>query len=101
MQVLAYSIIGIGVVFVLIGIIGIYRFNNFYARLLSAADIDTVGLITILLGVAILSGFNLFTLKVVLILMLILIINPIVTSAIASSAYFSGYKLKEDDDVGR
>ncbi len=98
MQIIGYSLIVIGIFFILIGLLGISRFHNFYARLLSAADIDTVGLITILLGVIILSGFSWFTLKVMLILALILIINPLVTSSIASSAFFSGYKLKEDDE---
>ncbi len=97
MQIIGYILISLGLMFIIIGIIGIYRFKNFYARLLSASDIDTVGLITILIGVAFLSGFNEFTLKVLLILVLLLILNPIVTSSIASSAFFSGYKLRESE----
>ncbi len=100
MQIVGYVLIITGLFFIVVGLIGIYRFDNFYARLLSAADIDTIGLITILIGVAFLSGFNSFTLKLILILIVILVINPIVTSSIASSAYFSGYKLKGDEDDG-
>ncbi len=98
MHIIGYICIGIGLFFVIMGLVGIYRFHNFYARLLSAADIDTVGLITILIGVACLSGINWFTLKVLLILVLLLIVNPIVTSSIAASAFFSGYKLKKKED---
>ncbi len=97
MHSIGYLFIFVGLLFVGVGLVGVFRFQNFYARLLSAADIDTVGLITILIGVAFLSGFSWFTLKVLFIMMVVLIINPIVTSSIAASAYFSGYKLKKDE----
>ncbi len=95
MQIIGYAFIVLGIAFIFIGLLGIYKFKNFYARLLAAADIDTVGLITILLGVIIISGINSFSFKVLLIMVLILVVNPIVSSSIASSAFFSGYKIKE------
>ncbi len=98
MQTIGYILITIGVLFIIVGLVGIFRFHNFYARILSAADIDTVGLITVLVGVAFISGFNLFTLKVLLIIAIMCIINPIVTSSIASSAFFSGYKIQQEED---
>ncbi len=97
MMIIGYMLIVLGLIFIFIGLLGIYRFENFYARLLAAADIDTIGLITILLGVIIISGINSFSFKVLLIMGLILVINPIVSSSIASSAFFSGYKIKEKE----
>ncbi len=94
MQILGYIIVAIGIFFVFVGLFGIYRFNNFYARMLSAADVDTLGLITILIGLFFIYGFEFFTLKMLLILVVLVILNPIVSSSITSSAYFSGYKLK-------
>ncbi len=94
---LGYALIVLGAAFIYIGLYGIYKFNNFYARLLAAADIDTFGVINILLGVIIISGINSFSFKVALLMCIILIINPIVSSSIASSAYFSGYKIKEKE----
>ncbi len=98
MEFIGYTLIVIGMFFIVVGIVGVYRFHNFYSRLLSAADIDTVGLMTILGGVACLSGFNSFTLKLMLILGLLVILNPVVTSSIAASAFFSGYKLMQEED---
>ncbi len=98
MQILGYALIFLGIFFIMVGLIGIYRFKNFYARILSAADIDTMGLITILIGIAFISGLNWFTFKIILILAVLIVLNPIVTSSIASSAYFSGYKLKKEED---
>ncbi len=97
MVIVGYIFISLGLCFILVGLIGIFKNNNFYSRILCAADIDTVGLITILIGVAFVSGFNTFTLKVLVILAVIMLLNPVVTSSIASSAYFSGYKPKQED----
>ena len=98
MHVIGYIMIIIGILFTYIGLYGIYRSKNFYSRVLSSADIDTMGLITVLLGVVFISGYSRFTLKVLLILAVLLIINPTVTSNIVSSAYFSGYRLKQEGE---
>lgn len=86
-------IISIGVLFVLIGIFGIYRFRNFYSRILIGAKIDTVGFITINTGVIIRNGISWFSLKVLLLIAVVMIINPVVTHAIARSAYHGGYRI--------
>ncbi len=98
MQIIGYALVVIGVLFIIVGLIGVLKFHNFYARILSAADIDTVGLITILSGIAFISGFSMFTLKVLLIIIILCIINPIVTSSIAASAFYSGYKIQQEED---
>ncbi len=98
MALLGYILIAIGIIFVYIGFIGVFRFRNFYARILSAADVDTVGLLTILFGVCLVSGFRTFTLKVLLVVVMVILMNPIVTSAIAKSAFFSGYKHKKEEE---
>ena len=91
-------LIVIGFLFICVGLLGIYRSKNFYGRILSATDIDTMGLGAILLGMTFISGFNTFTLKTLLILLLLIVICPSVTSGIAASAYFSGYRLKQEDE---
>jgi len=79
-------IIGSGIVMVLIGMLGFYRFKDFYSKLLVAATIDTMAVITVLIGAIIRSGFTWFSLKVVLILAIILVLQPVSTSKIALSA---------------
>ncbi len=97
MDIVGYTLIVIGLVFVSAGLVGIYRFDSFYARVLSSADIDTIGLITVLMGVVCINGLTWFSLKVIVVLAVLLFLNPVVTSAIVNSAYYSGYKLKKDD----
>jgi len=79
-------IIGLGVAMVFIGMFGVYRFKDFYTKLLVAATIDAMALITVLIGAMIRSGLTWFTFKVALILAIVLVLNPVVTSKIALSA---------------
>ncbi|HSN65790.1 MAG TPA: monovalent cation/H(+) antiporter subunit G [Fusibacter sp.] len=89
-------IIYIGLIFVAFGIVGLFRFDNFYTRALTASKVDTVGYITILIGVMIKSGFTFLTLKVGVLLVITLIINPLTTHMITRSAYVSGYTIKKE-----
>ena len=89
-------IIYIGLIFVAFGIVGLFRFDNFYTRALTASKVDTVGYITILIGVMLKSGFNFLTLKVGVLLVITLIINPLTTHMITRSAYVSGYTIKKE-----
>ena len=81
-----------GIVFMLFGIIGLFKFRNFYARILITAKIDTVGSLTFIIGVAVKHGFSFFSLKLMLLAALLLFINPLVTHIIARSAYLSEEK---------
>ncbi|MGB5822605.1 MAG: monovalent cation/H(+) antiporter subunit G [Proteocatella sp.] len=85
-----------GIMFVFIGVAGIYRFKNFYSRALMAANVDTVGYITLMMGVIVKQGLSLFSLKVFFILVITLIVNPLVSHAIVRSAYISGYKIGKE-----
>ncbi|WHH57696.1 monovalent cation/H(+) antiporter subunit G [Petroclostridium sp. X23] len=90
-------IISIGIVFICFGVFGIFRFNDFYSRILIASKVDTVGFITIMTGVILKQGFSFFSLKVLLILIVMIITNPLATHSIARSAYFSGYRVKKGE----
>ena len=79
-------IIAIGIAIMFIGMFGFYKFNDFYSKLLVAATIDTMALITVLIGAIIRSGVTWFSFKVVLILVIVLVLNPVSTSKIALSA---------------
>lgn len=84
-------------IYILFGLIGIFRFSNMYARLLTSSKIDTVASITILLALIIKSGFSPITIRLLIILLFIMITNPVSNHIIARSAYFNGIRLKEDD----
>ena len=96
MEAVGNIVIITGVAFMLFGIVGIFRFDNFYSRILVTGKIDTVGALTIVLGIAIKSGLSFFALKLLLLAGIILILNPLATHVVARSAYLSGYKVKDN-----
>ena len=85
-------IIAAGVIFILFGVAGLLRFKNFYARILVTAKIDTVGMITVFIGMAVKHGLSFFSLKVLLLMVVLLIVNPLASHMIARAAWSSGYK---------
>ena len=96
MEIAGNIIILIGIVFIFFGIIGIFRFKNFYARILVTAKIDTVGMLTIIIGLIVKHGVGFFSLKLLLLTVLMMIINPLVVHMTARSAYLSGYKIEDN-----
>jgi multicomponent Na+:H+ antiporter subunit G len=98
MQLLGNVLIVIGLVFIFFGVYGILRFKNFYSRILITSKVDTVGFITLMIGIIIKAGMSFFSLKVLFIIILAIITNPISTHAIARSAYISGYRVNDHYD---
>ncbi|MCT4634406.1 MAG: monovalent cation/H(+) antiporter subunit G [Firmicutes bacterium] len=80
----------------LIGIIGIYKFDGVYSKLLSSSKIDSVTIIILSMALIIKVGFNLMSLKILLILVFYLLTNPITNQMIGSSAYMNGVKTEKE-----
>lgn len=91
-QIIGYVIIAAGIIFMLFGLIGIFRYKNFYPRVLLASKVDTVGAFTLLIGVGVQRGLSFFTGRLFLLLLIILILNPLVAHILVRSAYLSGHK---------
>lgn len=96
MEWIANIIIVIGLVFMSLGVFGIFRFKDYFSRILVSAKVDTVGFITIMIGLMIKHGFDFFSGKILLVLALYVITNPIATHAITRSAHISGYRIKKE-----
>lgn len=93
-------LIGAGIIILIIGLIGIFRFRSFYGRILLSSILDTMGFLTVLAGVVVRQGFAFFSLKVILLAVIVLIIGPVTTHKIGRSAYLSGYQVvQKNDDI--
>ena len=77
------------------GVIGIFKYKNFYIRILVTTKIDTVGTFTLIIGIAVKNGFSFFSLKLLLLTALMMIINPLVSHMTARSAYLCGYEIHD------
>jgi len=91
------GILMLGWFYLIFGIIGIYRFSDLYSRLLTSSKIDTVAVLTIIIGLIAKLGFQKPVIKLILTLVFILLTNPVTNHVIARSAYMSGVPIKRND----
>lgn len=87
----------VGLLYIIVGAIGIFKFDNFYPRMLVTSKLDTVGFSTIVVGLGIRHGFTFFTAKMLFIVALVLIINPLVAHVVTGAAYKTGHPYKNED----
>lgn len=88
-----------GLLFALIGVVGIFRFRHFYYRVLLTANIDAAGMLLICVGIALQSPSVAFAAKVVIIAVLALITGPLSTHAIVQSARAAGCRMQQKGEL--
>lgn len=93
---LSNILVAIAMVFMALGILGIFRFDNFYSRILISSKVETVGFLTMMMAMMVRAGWGYATLKILLICIMAIITNPLATHAVARSAYISGYKTDKE-----
>ena len=89
---IAYLFIFTGLFFVFFGTIGIIRFPDIYTRLQTSSKCDSAGAVALLIGLILREGLNLFSLRILIILVFLLLTNPVASHAIARSAAIRGIK---------
>jgi multicomponent Na+:H+ antiporter subunit G len=98
MQIISYIFLIIGGIFYLLGGLGILRMPDTFNRIQAGTKATTLGSFSILIGIAF--QYPSWTFKLLLIIMLIAITNPIGSSAIARATYRSKHipsNLVQDD----
>lgn len=86
MGVVSAILLLVGSVFALIGSIGIVRMPDVFTRLHAAGITDTLGAAGVLLGLALKAGFSLLLVKLLLMLVFLLLLNPTACHALARAA---------------
>ena len=81
--VLAVLIMSMGVFSVLVSALGLFRFKCVLNRIHAAAVTDTVGVLCLMVGLAILCGLTLTTVKLGVIVVFMWLAGPVVTHLIA------------------
>lgn len=84
--------LAIGCFLILVASIGVIRFPDFFSRMHAAGKADTMGQSCIIVGLIIYSGFNLVSLKLLILMAMIYIINPTAGHFLAKAAYMKGVK---------
>ncbi|PIZ17166.1 cation:proton antiporter [Candidatus Desantisbacteria bacterium CG_4_10_14_0_8_um_filter_39_17] len=89
---IAYIFFGLGIFFMFFGVLGVLKFPDIYTRLQASSKCGITGVISIFLGLIIRQGISIFSLKILLISLFILITSPVASHIIAQSAFKSGLK---------
>ena len=97
-DIISGALIVAGSISIVVGLLGVYRMPDFFTRLHAASVIDTLGTILILFGLILYQGFNLVSVKLLLILIFILITTPTAAHALAKSALHGKIKPILGDD---
>ena len=82
----------VGVALSILGAIGVLKFPDVYTRIHAASITDTAGASMVLLGLCLIAGLSLTTLKLVFIWMFVMLTTPVAANALANAAFGSGHK---------
>ena len=96
-QFLSWILIISGSAFVFLGSVGFYRLPDFWSRLHAASVLDSAGVLLLIAGMCLQSGFTLVTVKLILITLFLIVTGPTATHAIANAALVSSQKTKKDN----
>ena len=80
--ILCALLISVGLVFEICAVIGVFRFHYVLNRMHAAALGDTMGILMIMTGLAVASGINLLSLKLLLIVFLFWTASPVASHLI-------------------
>jgi multicomponent Na+:H+ antiporter subunit G len=86
MHVGSIILVSLGVLFLLLGAVGILRFPDCYTRMHAAGKCDTLGSLLVVSGLAVHHGVSLESAKILFIAVFILLTSPTATHAIARAA---------------
>lgn len=85
------TLIALGVAFTIIGHLGLLRLPDFYTRAHAASKPDTMGVVLVMGGLAVLEGLTTTTgLKLVLIALFVAVANPAAIHVLSRSAMLRG-----------
>ncbi|MFG6333078.1 MAG: monovalent cation/H(+) antiporter subunit G [Lachnospiraceae bacterium] len=93
------SLIVIGIMTMCVAVIGVYRFHYVLNRMHASAMADSLGILFVILGLMILSGFRFGTLKLALVIAFFWLAGPVSSHMIGKLEVLINENLKEDCEV--
>jgi multicomponent Na+:H+ antiporter subunit G len=81
-----------GGIFVIIGAVGLIRMPDLFTRLHAASVGDTFGAGLMLIGMMVMAGLSLVTLKLLFLLLFLWFAGPVATHALARAALLAGVR---------
>jgi multicomponent Na+:H+ antiporter subunit G len=94
---LGWILIIIGLFIIISGIVALFRFPDFYTKLHGASVIESCGIPFCLIGLAFMQDNYIDSFKLIIIMLLIFILNPVSSHALGRASLM--YKVNEDGNV--
>ena len=73
----------LGVLFILVGSIGLLRMSDVFTRMHAAGVTDTIGAAAIILGLMLVAGWTIVLIKLLIVLLFLMLLNPTACHALA------------------
>ncbi len=87
-NIIGFALIFLGVFVVISGSFGMLRFPDIFTRLHAAGVTDSLGAPLVIVGLMVLEGFTMISLKLFLLIILLLLTSPTACHALAKAAYW-------------
>ena len=97
MTALAIGLIVLGLYFLIVGSIGMLRLPNVFVRAQALSLTDSLGAVLVLAGLAVYQGFSMNSLKIMIVLVLVYLLNPVIAHATIRAAHRAGIRSSESD----
>ena len=97
MIVLSIGLIVLGLFFLIVGSIGMLRLPNVFVRAHALSLTDSLGAVLVLAGLAVYQGFSMNFLKIMVVLVLVYLLNPVIAHATIRAAHRAGVRTSKDD----
>lgn len=97
---LAIVLMSLGAAVILISVVGLFRLKDVLERLHAGALTDTLGVLLIVAGLAVLCGFTVHTVKLVLLVVILWVTNPVSSHLIARMELITGRDREPDRLTG-
>ena len=81
-----------GLFFLIVGAIGMVRLPEVFTRSHAVSLTDTLGAFLVLVGLAVYQGLTISMVKILVVLVLLFLLNPVISHATLRAAYRSGLK---------
>lgn len=89
---LAIALIVVGLFFLVVGSIGMLRLPDIFSRAHALSVTDSLGALFVLVGLAVYEGIGTNFLRIIVVLGLIYLLNPVIAHATVRAAYRSGLR---------
>ena len=98
MEILAIALIVVGLFFLVVAAIGMVRLPDVFTRSHAVSLTDSLGAFCVLVGLSLYQGFGINMLKVLGVLALLFLLNPVIAHATLRAAYRVGVRPQAEED---